>query len=217
MKLGFKNKFRLFSYRFKSYKSIMNEKYHANKYLESRSGVGSSIEVTETIREKLPALLKDLKINSMLDIPCGDFNWLKKVNLDFLTYIGADLVSGAIQHNKEKFSAKNRKFIKLDILIDELPKVDLIFCRDLLVHFSLNHIEKSINNIKKSNSKYLLTTSFPTKKENKDIITGRWRPINLEMPPFSFPKPVQIINENCQEGVEKNYDKSLCLWKISDL
>jgi hypothetical protein len=49
---------------------------------ESISGNGSELIQTEQIINELPVLLKKYNITSMLDIPCGDFNWMQHVNLD---------------------------------------------------------------------------------------------------------------------------------------
>jgi len=182
---------------------------------ESRSGPGSDLIQTKTIRTELPKLFKELEVTSLLDIPCGDFFWLKEVNMDFLNYTGGDIVQDIITKNNLEYSNKNRKFVKLDIINHEVPKTDLILCRDVFPHFSFENIIKSIKNIKKSGSKYLLTTSFPSKKNNQDIVTGDWRPLNLNSHPFNFPKPSLIINEHCSE-IDCT-DKSLLLWKIIDL
>src|ERR1700683_3686127 len=48
---------------------------------ESRSGLGSSLAQTEAVRAALPTLCRDLGISSMLDIPCGDLNWIRHVDL----------------------------------------------------------------------------------------------------------------------------------------
>jgi len=203
--------------RFRNPESIFTEVYKKHSWGGvSLSGPGSDLEHTITLRKELPKLLHELRVTSILDIPCGDFNWLKELDLGFISYIGADIVDDLVVHNKEKYSAKNRKFEKINILNDKLPKVDLIFSRDLFVHFSNKDVQKAIKNIKESKSEFLLTTSFISKKENKDIVTGEWRSINLLFPPFSFPKPIKIINENYLKE-EKYTDKSLLLWKVKDL
>ena len=197
--------------------SVFTEIYQKNLFKgnESRSGSGSNLEQTEIIRKELPDLVAELKIQSMLDIPCGDFFWLKEVDLDSIQYTGVDIVDDIISSNNKKYAKQNRNFIKLNILEDVLPKVDLFLCRDLLVHFSFDDIKKAVNNIKKSGSKYLLTTSFPNLKQNNDIITGDWRKLNLQIPPISFPNPIKQILEKC---IEKNCaDKSLLLYHIKDL
>jgi len=163
----------------------------------------------------LPELLEEYHIHSILDIPCGDFIWMKEVNLDSISYIGADVVEKIIQINNEKYSKENRKFVKIDILRDELPQVDLIFCRDLFIHFSYRDIFTAIENIKKSGSKYLLTTSNRLGTKNFDIPTGRWHPINLLIKPFSFPSPLKVVDE--QSTLEADKGKSLFIWKIRDL
>ena len=48
---------------------------------ESRSGPGSTEKQTRRIREALPTILNNFGIKSMLDLPCGDWNWMKDVDL----------------------------------------------------------------------------------------------------------------------------------------
>jgi len=197
---------------------IFKEIYKSHQWSGiSKSGPGSDLTQTKVIREELPKIIKELKIASLLDIPCGDFFWLKEVDLGFVNYIGADIVDDVIIQNRKMYLKKNRTFQKLNIIDDELPKVDLVFCRDLFVHFSFEDIFKSINHIIKSDSKFLLTTSFISRKKNKNISTGDWRTLNLQISPFFFPQPIGIINEKCEEGNGKFYDKSLLLWDVKEL
>jgi hypothetical protein len=195
---------------------IFTQIYHSNAWEGiSRSGTGSDLEQTKSIREELPKLLKELKVKTLLDLPCGDFYWMKEVNLENTKYIGGDIVQDIIDINNKKYSNQNRNFIKLDITKDPLLKVDLILCRYLLQHLSESKIWKALENIKKSNSKYLLTTVATGVKENIDINDGEYRPLNLLIPPFSFPEPQKIIDEKCT--VPNCNDMKLFLWKISEL
>lgn len=182
----------------------------------SFSGRGADPDQTENIRKEIPILLKEMKIKSILDIPCGDFNWMKEIDLDGIKYIGADIVEDIVKNNN-KYKTKGKTFKVLDITQDKLPKVDLIIVRDCLVHMSYPDIAKAIKQIKASKSKYLLTTTFPGRMENNDIATGRWFPINLEIDPFSFPQPIKVVNEGCTQSKGKYSDKSLGLWKISKI
>ena len=54
---------------------------------ESRSGPGSMLVETETLRKQLPMLLREIGARSLLDIPCGDFRWLSEVDLG-VPYLG---------------------------------------------------------------------------------------------------------------------------------
>lgn len=183
---------------------------------ESISGGGSDPLYTSVIIKQIALLLKELEIKSILDLPCGDFIWMQKVDLNNCDYIGADIVDELIISNNEKyFDKKNVEFRVLDLLKDELPISDIIINRDCLVHLAFNDIFKALKNIKKTKSKYLLTTTFTKETENKDITTGDWRRLNLELLPFNFPEPKQILNEGLT--IEGNEDKSLALWLIEDI
>ena len=143
---------------------------------------------------------------------------MKKVDLSEVEYQGGDIVEDLInkniEANKEK---KNIRFDVIDLMNDNLPKSDLIIVRDCLVHLSYNDVFKAIDNIKKSGSKYLFTTTYPSHKTNFDIVTGDWRKLNLLEKPFNFPKPLLVINEKCTEGNGEFADKSILLWDISSL
>jgi hypothetical protein len=197
-------------------KKVFTEIYESNSWTssESRSGLGSELLSTETIRKELPEVFKKFNIKSVLDIPCGDFNWMNNVDLKEVHYIGADIVENMIEDNKNNF--KDYEFKVLDITEDDLPEVDLIFARDILGHFDYENIEKTIKNIISSGSKYLLTTSFTKWEYNVDIKNGDWRPINLMLKPFLF-KPIYLINENCFEGDFQYNDKCLILFDLNKL
>ncbi|MFC4721197.1 class I SAM-dependent methyltransferase [Geojedonia litorea] len=184
---------------------------------ESISGAGSDLIHTQTLIKELNKLLKQYDINSMLDIPCGDFNWMRKVDLNDINYIGADIVPDLIKNNILMYEQATIKFQTLDLTSDPLPKTDLIFCRDCLVHLSIKNIYKALVNIKKSKSRYLLTTSFVKHSKNRNIKTGAWRKLNLMNSPFYFSKPLTVINENYTKKGELDKDKSMCLWEIKSL
>jgi SAM-dependent methyltransferase len=183
------------------------------KDLESASGPGSSLKKTSRIRESIPAIIRKYEIKTMLDIPCGDFNWMKTVELGNVKYTGLDIVPEIISKNNEQFASPLRSFVVADLVKSQLEKVDLIFCRDCFVHLSYQDIMDALQNIKRSNSKFLLTTTF-TEHDNFNIVTGNWRPVNLQKKPFILVSPIEIFSEG-EEG--DNRDKAMALWKIRDL
>jgi len=180
---------------------------------ESVSGGGSTLRQTQSLVIELTKILKEKQIKTFLDIPCGDFNWIQKVDLSSIDYIGADIVDEIIEKNKEMYETNHIKFAVMDIIKDALPKSDIIFVRDCFIHLSYENIFEAIENIKKSGSKYLLTTTFPNRTKNYDIATGETRLLNLQEKPFLFPAPEKIIIENCQQ----DKDKSMGLWEIEKL
>lgn len=184
---------------------------------DTRSGQGSNLERTAFLRRALPALISELSATSILDIPCGDYYWMQQIDLQVPNYIGADIVTKIIENNNERFSTEKVRFQKLDLLNDSLPCVDVILCRDCLVHFSYDNVFKAIRNIQRSNSKYLLVTTFQHLATNTDIYTGDWRPLNLQRPPFNFPEPIKLLDEHSPWSTDIREGKSLGLWKICDL
>lgn len=212
--LGFKKTiikliFKLFDYfSFKNYKKKKFEKniftiesveerfnkiYSTNYWFdnESRSGAGSTLRSTENIRFHLPKILEKFNIKKLFDAPCGDFNWMSQVlkNID-INYLGSDIVKDLIVSNK-KYENDKIKFSKLDIIVDKLPASDLMICRDCLFHFSYKDIFLFLNNFISSDIKYILLTSNlneENKFENKDILTGDYRKIDLFSKPFNFEK-----------------------------
>lgn len=185
----------------------------------SKSGNGSSLQQTHEISKAIPRLIIDLGIESILDIPCGDLEWMSTVNLSRVKYIGGDVAPSLIGYLQSKY--KTKEFRVLDITEDALPRVDLVFCRDLFVHLSNRKINQAIENIKSSGSKYLATTSFINRSENSDLpffTRGiAWRTINLEISPFQFPEPLLAIDEKCTESGGSYDDKNLMIWEIEKL
>lgn len=182
--------------------------------VETVSGPGSTMDATETIRTEIPALMQRLELRSLLDIPCGDHNWMSSV-LDknkWIQYIGGDIAPELIQKNRERFPGRN--FGVVDLVSDQLPGADLILVRDGLVHLPHEFVIKAIQNIKASGSRYLLATTFPG-RPNKDIQVGQWHPMDLSDKIFGLGQPTELINENCKEGDGQFKDKSLGLWKLN--
>jgi hypothetical protein len=106
---------------------------------ESVSGRGSELKHTQVLLKKLDKLTKDFQVKSMLDSPCGDFNWMQYLDKSNLSYIGMDIVPELIQTLNLKYEQDSKVTFKSgNIIEDELPKVDLIFCRDCLVSCQSN-------------------------------------------------------------------------------
>jgi len=181
---------------------------------ESVSGSGSSLDQTQRLRQELPALFQRIGVRSILDLPCGDGHWMARVDLAGISYTGADLLPELIDANRARGAAH---FEVLDLTVSPLPTADLLLCRDCLVHFSFADVARAVANIARSPITWFLTTTFPAEATNRDIMTGDWRPINLERPPFNLPPPAQLLSEGCTEGKGQFGDKSLGLWAVKDL
>ncbi len=83
------------------------------------------------------------------------------------------------------------------------------------MHLSFRDIGKTLKNLKRSKIEYVVTTTFPAMTANSDIVTGDWRPLNVEAAPLRFPKPIKIIAEGTKYGTYG--EKCMGVWRISDL
>lgn len=202
----------------KSAEQIFTTYYETNRWNDeySRSGPGSNLVMTNEFRPRLPEVWRSLGVNSILDVPCGDFRWMKEVDLRGFDYTGADIVGQIVADNRRQYSRAGIDFRRINLIADALPPADLVFCRDCLVHLSLADVTRALANIKRSGATWLMTTHFPQTQFNADIVTGQWRPLNFEQAPFGFAPPELVIVEKSDPSLEWP-DKSLAVWRISAL
>lgn len=202
-----------------SAQEIFTRIYNDNKWKgsESVSGPGSSLDATSPIRSKLPDLFKELQIKILVDAPCGDVYWFASMEHQLDLYIGIDIVPDLILLNNERMKALKYLFKVGDISIDIVPHADAILCRDCLVHLSFKNIFMSLENFKKSGSRYLIATTFPEKENNIDISSGGWRPLNFQKPPFNFDEPIYLIRDRKLNPQDPYNDKSLGVWELKNI
>jgi SAM-dependent methyltransferase len=177
----------------------------------SLSGLGSEIENTKSVRQRLPDLLQSIGTQTVLDIGCGDFNWMKEVEIT-CQYVGVDIVREMIEANRSSYGSQTRSFRTLDATCDPLPEADTILCREVLFHFSFRDIWSVVANFRKSGALFLVATNDSGLTMNADIRSGDFRTLNLLKPPFSFPSPFLWIPDS---SVLPN--RVLAVWRISTL
>jgi SAM-dependent methyltransferase len=197
----------------RSMEAIFTEIYRKNAWghPESVSGRGSILARTVVIRRELPGLLAGVGARSLLDAPCGDFNWMRYVELGGVEYVGGDVVPELIERNRAAYEGEGRRFVTLDIVRDELPRADVVLCRDCFIHLSFRDARAAIANFKRSGSGFLLATTQPNVAKNQDIESGSWRAVNLQLPPFSLPEPLRLVVEDAEVG------KCLGMWRLAEL
>lgn len=195
--------------------------YDENKWRgsESQSGPSSSLARTATLRAGLAEFIEKFDVSSILDLPCGDFNWMKHFLAERdIRYIGGDIVDFVIASNKTKASStaaqlenKRIRFEVIDLRQDPLPSSDLLICRDCLFHLSYKDIALAARNIAASDIKYVgVTTHKNSGFQNKDITTGDWRWFDLFLPPFNL---AQDYIARIEDG---GGDRYFCIWKRED-
>ena len=203
----------------RDHRTVFGRIYRRNTWgsPESLSGAGSTRDRGDAITPALLALLRELGVRRLVDAPCGDFNWIAEVADAVDEYVGVDVVPELIAYNLRRHAGPKRAFLCLDLVRDALPSGDLVLCRDCLVHFSFADIRRALAVVVASGSPLLLATTFVDRAANVDIPTGSWRPLNLEAPPFDFPPPLRLVDEQClaEGGIYR--DKRLGLWEVGSL
>jgi hypothetical protein len=174
------------------FSAIYDRRIWASSETESLSGDGSSLAATKDLRAALPSLISDLGVRTLLDLGCGDFNWMKEAQLDLQKYIGADIVSEVIRSN-QKYSDAKHAFLVLDGCADPLPAADVVLCRETIFHLSFKDTKLLLKNVKDSGARFLLATTNPTVAINTDIPTGAFREINLSISPYRLGDPIRTI------------------------
>lgn len=184
---------------------------------KSRSGNGSSLVTTKIVRDELSNLCKSLGIKTVLDIGCGDFYWMRTVDLHGAEYIGVDIVPEMIKKNCEIYADAKHTFLCLNSAEDSLPKADLVICRDVLMHLNFSTVYNVLQKIKESGSKYALMTTHLSTTRNENIVCGRHCPYKLTIAPFNLPEPIVLIEELCAEEFARKQRKALGLWLVDDI
>lgn len=156
--------------------------------------------------------MSELEVSGLLDIGCGDFNWMKEIVLPTY-YLGVDIVPEISEVNNLNYGSERIKFQCLDATSEDLPAgYQMILCREVLFHLSFKDGKSLIEKIKQSGAVWLLTTNAGDVSENRDIVSGGFRNIDLRKRPYCFPEPIRVLEDNAVSA-----SRHLGLWKIEDI
>ena len=108
---------------------------------ETVCGYGSTLRGSEEMRGRLPELLGWLGVRTLIDAPCGDWNWMARTNLSGIDYIGVDsdleIIGKAFARKTvpPEFAPKSRSLKRWDVIRYGLPcRADAVLCRDFMQH-----------------------------------------------------------------------------------
>jgi hypothetical protein len=187
-----------------TFNKIYNEKYWITG--NTRSGVASqNNHYTAACRTQIPELMKKYNLKNVLDVPCGDCNWIQEIMNHFHVYVGLDISDDLIDDNMRKFASNGRHFCCHDI-VESFPDLnnifsqnirrDLLISRDMMIHLSNKDVLNVLRNFANSNFDYYLMTNYNKVLANTDLlVSGDYRPINLMRAPFNLPEPIQFFDE----------------------
>lgn len=164
---------------------VFSEIYARNVW--GGSGVGSDPERTTEYVAFLQNFLHEHGIKSVVDYGCGDWRFSQLVDWSGIDYLGFDIVAAVIEENTRRYSAPNIHFEHVKDGV-KLPRADLLICKDVLQHLPTVEVRRLLGVFKQLYSHLLITNDVaPEGQTNTDIEAGNWRPLRLDLPPFSEP------------------------------
>jgi hypothetical protein len=168
------------------------------KERKSASGQGSDLgDNTKLGLKVLRDAIRQYNVTTMIDIPCGDANWIfDSWETDSLElYIGLDIVKPVIEFNAKRLAHHlNKVFRHWDGTRCAFPRfdlkqpyrsVDLVLSRDVLQHLSFRKGLDFLCNVFQSGARVFVTTTFPG-GQNKDIKEGNFYRNDITKEPFSL-------------------------------
>lgn len=182
---------------------------------ETPCGPGSTIEACASIIHRLPLWIRDYQARSIVDLGCGDFHWMKEVDLSGVKYDGYDIVREAVKA-ASKHATKTIRFHHANILAMQIPEADLVLCKDVLIHLPNEDALSILRAIVSSGSRLLASTTSPTwlNSFRVGMQPGEFSPIDLEQPPFELSRPLDLVEVPYKEG---NPPKFFALWDIKGI
>jgi SAM-dependent methyltransferase len=161
------------------------------------SGPGSRLEENTEMIEFLECFIRVKKIKTILDIGCGDWQYMQAVDLQGCKYIGIDCVQSVVDADTAKFGNENVEFRCGDILECEFPPADMVIIKDVVIHLTNAQIFKLWERVK--GYKHVIFV-FDDKASNPaaykdEIETGDFRSLDLHAEPFKFPLNSQPLRK----------------------
>jgi SAM-dependent methyltransferase len=192
------------SHRFNAFGVI----YRFNRWngTETRSGPGSTMGSTSTLRRILPEFCEGVGATSVLDLGCGASFWMP----DLPGYLGIEIVPEALDAISNHFP--DRTYQQGDIVSDELPHADVVIARDVLAHLPIADVLAVLGNIRASGATWALLTTFEDARNTADARPGGYHEYDLERDPYSIGEPWMVIEDGKWEDEVIYPTKYLGVW-----
>ena len=197
------------------FEKIYEEKRWGTSDIKDRKySSGDGTRDREIVEEYIDAvtyfLSKNSGLKSGLDLGCGDFSVGVAFCELFQEYRAMDVAKNVINENKNFYKSKNVKFSVLDLTGGKIPRIDVIFVRQVLQHLSNTEIKKFVKNIEGKFQHLIVTESLSKSlffRPNKDINTGpgirihKKSGVMLEKDPFNLKfSNMDVIMEEAKGG-----------------
>lgn len=174
----------------KAFQTIFNDKsWGTNLDNRPSSGPASWIRMAQPFSDWLfGEFLVQNNIQRIVDIGCGDWQYMREMDLSEYSYIGVDCVKDIVTYNNRKFGKQNVEFIHNDgSNADNLPTGDVYVVKDVMQHWTniyvVNFLKKVI--AQKKCRFIVVVNDYQQETETQDVKhLGDTRPLNSQLNPL---------------------------------
>ena len=189
------------------------------------SGPGSTVAAGANAIAVLEALVRELGLATVLDVPCGDMTWMARADLGRARYVGADIVRSVVEGNARDFGHPRRTFLHLDVAdgasapaalraaLGGDADAALVLCRHLLFHLPPRDGEAVLDHLRASGARWLLTSTYLRADDlgtSDDFVLASGHKTNLLRPPYCARDPERLYRD-----APDTDDQYLGLWDLA--
>jgi len=193
-----------------SMESIFTNLYHTCQWGNNRntnyhgsSGQGSTLQLNQhTYVPFLKEFILSKKISTVVDLGCGDFICGPFIYNDLdIIYHGYDAYKKLIEYNQSVYSRYTFTHLDFYHKKEEIIEGDLCILKDVLMHWTHDEIADFLDYlIEHKKFKYILICNCSHKfDQNKNIITGEWRPLSCMLDPLKKYNPEIVYTYHTKE------------------
>ena len=165
------------------------------------SGSGSDPEYNRPYIEWLRELIRDRKIQSVVDLGCGDFRCGPLIYDGLnVAYTGLDVYRPLIESLQAEYP--DYQFRHLDVFsnVQEVPGGDLCILKDVLQHWSNQDITEFLESLIRSRKfRWILICNCAQQKHVKNIKTGYHRQLAAAFRPLCLFNPTVLFHYETKE------------------
>lgn len=169
------------------------------------SGPGSLAHVNKPFIGFLNDFIVNNRVKSVCDFGCGDWQYMRFVNLSHVEYTGFDVATKVLETNTRTFQRENVKFSRTPTDLAKLPPVDLFLSKDTFMHLPNAYVSEVLAHAV-GKCKFLLSVSNRAGQApvNQDIEAGNFRDIDLRAAPFHKPA-IELFHYGQDRVYDPNY------------
>ena len=159
------------------------ESIYENAIWGGGSGAGSDLSRTVVYVAYVQHIMDKYSVKSVVDIGCGDWRFSKYIDFSGCKYLGVDIVESVISANIKNYGNNNIIFQLGNATEFEIPKCDLLLCKDVLQHLSNKNVRAILHKSRVATRALFTNDFYPV---NEDCNDGDTRPLNIASAPFDM-------------------------------